>query len=72
MRLFFGVDEASVRDGVVSLSSTVGGGTQKNSLLVNCNIGTADVEDCILINVSAKSVTGKGVILYNIADEVRP
>lgn len=69
MRLFFGVDEASVRDGVVSLSSTVGGGTQKNSLLVNCNIGTADVEDCILINVSAKSVTGKGVILYNIADE---
>lgn len=69
MRLFFGVDEGSVHDGVVSLASTVGGGTQKNSLLVNCNIGTANVENSILINVSAKSVSGKGVILYNIADE---
>jgi len=69
MRTFFGVDESSLNDGVVSLASKVGAGTQKNSLLVNCNIGTANVEDAILINVSAKSVTGKGVILYNVADE---
>ena len=69
MRLFFGVDERDVHDGVVALSSKIGGGVQKNSLLVNCCIGTANVENSILINVSAKSVTGKGVILYNVADE---
>lgn len=54
----------------MALGSRIGGGSQTNSLLVNCNIGTADVEDAILINVSAKSVTGKGIVLYNVADEV--
>ena len=53
----------------VALASKIGSGTQTNSLLVNCNIGECNVENAILINVSAKSVSGKGCILYNIADE---
>lgn len=53
----------------VVLCSEIQAGKVKNSVIAKCRIGELDVEDCILVNVTAKKVKGKGLVLYNVCDE---
>lgn len=77
MRTFFGVDAALDKasadstlgctlDRSLALTSTVLGGRVRSSLLVNCRIREADIEDSILMNVTAAKVVARGNIIYNV------
>jgi len=43
-------------------------GSVKNSVLSKCVIGELDVTDSILVNVTCKKLTGKGLVLYNVCE----
>ena len=66
---FGGSAPAGSLNASLSLNSVVKGGSIKGSLLNGCTIGTCDVEDSILVNVTARSVKGKGVVLYNVVHD---
>lgn len=81
MRQFFGIDSdnriahsslGSVTvDNLSCVSScNIDTGSIKNSVLCNVRCNEINAEGCILINVTAKSITAKpGSILYNIVDD---
>jgi len=56
------------KDSVI-LCSEIQGGKIQNSVVAKCRIGELEVEDCILVNVTAKKVKGKGLVLYNVCDD---
>ena len=43
-------------------------GQVKNSVVSKCVIGEIDVTDSVLVNVTCKKLTGKGLILYNVCE----
>merc|ERR1711865_407182 len=56
------------KDSVV-LVSELDKGKIKDSVVAKCRIGELDVEDSILVNVTARKVKGKGLVLYNVCDD---
>lgn len=64
-------ESAELSGGSVVLGSTLGGGRATRCVVVNCNIGHLEAENCILMNVTAPRVVVKGGVIYN-ASEVDP
>jgi len=62
--------ECKVDKPSVVLCSELKAGKVKDSVVAKCRIGTLEVEDSILVNVTAPSVKGKGLVLYNVASNV--
>mmetsp|Transcript_28372 Transcript_28372/g.47615 ORF Transcript_28372/g.47615 Transcript_28372/m.47615 type:complete len:541 (-) Transcript_28372:459-2081(-) len=63
------VGAAVVDDRSVVLSSTFGDGKVTNCVCASVAVMDLDVEDCLLVNVKAKKVRGKGLVLYNVVDD---
>jgi len=66
--------DSNVAEGVVDakscvIASTIKEGEIKESLLAKCNIPECRVTDSVLVNVTAKKVVGKGLVLYNVCDD---
>eukprot|EP00940_MAST-03C_sp_MAST-3C-sp2_P001667 g1667.t1 len=58
-----------VSDRSVVLGSTIYKGRVKRSVIVNCEIGEIDVEDCVLVNVTAPKVVLRGGVVYNVSED---
>ncbi len=78
MRRFFevtdkqqGSDVASVDvdDSSVLLNCNIQGGRVRNSLLVGVTATEIDVENCVLVQVAAPQIGGRGILLYDVIDK---
>mmetsp|Transcript_28749 Transcript_28749/g.62977 ORF Transcript_28749/g.62977 Transcript_28749/m.62977 type:complete len:534 (-) Transcript_28749:321-1922(-) len=63
------VGKATVDGKSIVLSSHMGAGKVTNSVCASVAVADLDVEDCLLVNVKAKKVKGKGLVLYNVVDD---
>jgi len=63
------VGHCKVDQSSVVLASQLTDGQIKGSVVAKCRIQELDVEDSILVNVTARKVTGKGLVLYNVCDD---
>jgi hypothetical protein len=53
----------------VVLSSRILAGTVRSSVCTNVNCNEANIDGTVLMNVTAKKISGKGCILYNVVDD---
>jgi len=60
--------ETTVCDASVVLATKAKSGSVTNSLVAKCNIGALEVTNSVLVNVTARSVKGNGLVLYNVVD----
>lgn len=68
LRLFLGVPAPDGSD-TCAMASTAGDGTARNSVLVRSCVGSLDVSNAMLVNVTARRVTGSNFLLYNVVDD---
>merc|ERR1711934_280050 len=61
--------EATVDAKTCICASSIQSGKAENSVIANCRVADIDVTDSVLVNVTAKRVVGKNLVLYNVCDE---
>ena len=64
--------EASIDDESnksVIVASTAKSGSVKSSVVSNVNCGDIQVENCLLVNVTAKKIRASNAIIYNVVDD---
>lgn len=77
MRRFFGISDrhahshidADVDDRSVILGSELGGGRVRRSVLVGVRTPEIDVEDCILVAMTAPAIRAANALLYQVVDK---
>ncbi len=79
MRRFFNlhkrIDHSELSEGVTVddnsfiWGSKINKGSIKNSLLIGVNAGELDVENCVMIKITAANITAKHSLLYNVAED---
>lgn len=67
LRLFLGIP-APDGNGSCAMASTTGG-TARNSVVVRSTVAELDVTEAMLVNVTARRITGRNCLLYNVADD---
>ena len=60
---------ADIDAGSVVLASKISAGSVRRSVCTNTNCDEAVISDTVLMNVTAKKVTGNNCILYNVVDD---
>ena len=61
------IDDESNKSVIVA--STAKSGSVKSSVVSNVNCGDIQVENCLLVNVTAKKIRASNAIIYNVVDE---
>merc|ERR1712216_471211 len=61
--------EADMDAGSVVLSSRIQGGTVRSSVCTNVNCNEANIDNTVLMNVTAKKIKATNCILYNVVDD---
>merc|ERR1712003_231568 len=64
------MSEPAADSSSLTVNASLGNGSKiSGSVLSNVQVERADVSGCVMVGVTARKVTGKGFLLYNVVDD---